>query len=85
MSIVIYYLETSPIIGGTVTSTRAEAFGMSEMSAALNRMQALRTLGRTHVAISVDNPDSVGKPGVDSVEDGKTPDGVDYTWKKRRP
>lgn len=26
----------------------------------------------------------VGKFGVDAVEDGKCPDGHDYTWKKRR-
>jgi hypothetical protein len=26
----------------------------------------------------------VGKFGVDSVVDGKCPDGVDYTWMKRR-
>jgi hypothetical protein len=25
-----------------------------------------------------------GKFGVDSVEEGKTPDGVDYSWVKRR-
>lgn len=28
--------------------------------------------------------DIVGKFGVDSVESGLLPDGVDYTWKKRR-
>jgi hypothetical protein len=26
----------------------------------------------------------VGKFGVDSIEDGVCPDGVDYDWKKRR-
>lgn len=26
----------------------------------------------------------VGKFGVDSIEDGVCPDGIDYTWKKRR-
>ena len=26
----------------------------------------------------------VGKFGVDSIIDGKCPDGIDYTWKKRR-
>ena len=26
----------------------------------------------------------VGIFGADSIEDGKCPDGVDYTWKKRR-
>jgi hypothetical protein len=31
-----------------------------------------------------ENPNQVGKMGVDSVEDGKLPSGEEYTWKMRR-
>jgi hypothetical protein len=83
MSIVIYYHTPDP--GGVDLFPAAEYLDMSEMSYALERMQVLRNLGRTFVTMCVENPNSVGKPGVDSVVDGKTPDGVNYTWKKRRP
>lgn len=36
------------------------------------------------VTITVNGMELVGKFGVDTIVDGKTPDGVDYTWKKRR-
>ncbi len=36
------------------------------------------------VTISVNGMELVGKFGADSVVDGKCPDGVGYTWKKRR-
>ena len=39
-------------------------------------------MGMTFVTMVSENPDSVGRPGVDSVVDGKTPDGVAYTWNK---
>jgi hypothetical protein len=34
------------------------------------------------VTMVSEDPNHVGKPGVDSVVDGKTPDGVAYTWNK---
>jgi hypothetical protein len=36
------------------------------------------------VTISGNGMEVVGKFGADSIVDGKCPDGVDYTWKKRR-
>jgi hypothetical protein len=36
------------------------------------------------VTIKVNGMELVGKFGADSIVDGKCPDGVDYTWKKRR-
>jgi len=36
------------------------------------------------VTIRVNGMELVGKFGADSIVDGKCPDGVDYTWKKRR-
>ena len=41
-----------------------------------------RRIGMTFVTMVSEHPDSVGRPGVDSVVDGKTPDGVAYTWNK---
>jgi hypothetical protein len=31
-----------------------------------------------------EDPNSVGKPGVDEIVNGKLPDGTNYEWKKRR-
>jgi hypothetical protein len=36
------------------------------------------------VTITVNGMEIVGKFGADSIVNGKCPDGVDYTWKKRR-
>ena len=44
----------------------------------------LRDNGNRFVTIASENPDSVGRPGVDSVEDGQLPNGEEYTWRKRR-
>ena len=38
----------------------------------------------TFVTIKVNGMELVGRFGADSIKDGKCPDGVDYTWKKRR-
>lgn len=36
------------------------------------------------VTIKGDEMEIVGMFGADSIVDGKCPDGIDYTWKKRR-
>jgi len=51
---------------------------------ALRWATELRDNGNRFVTIASENPDSVGQPGVDSVEDGVLPDGNTYEWKKRR-
>lgn len=83
MSIVIYY-HGPDMHGSPDLYPQAEYLGMDEMTKALDRMQHLRTIGRTFVGMVVENPDSVGKPGVDSIVDGKCPDGGVYDWMKRR-
>jgi hypothetical protein len=55
-----------------------------EMVEALTRANHMRTIGMSYVAMVGENPNQVGKMGCDSVEDGKLPNGEDYTWKKRR-
>ena len=46
-------------------------------------MDWAKVLGK-FVTIRVNGMELVGMFGADSVKDGKCPDGVDYTWKKRR-
>lgn len=36
------------------------------------------------VTISGNGMEIVGMFGADAIKDGKCPDGIDYTWKKRR-
>ena len=55
-----------------------------EMVDALTQANHLRTVGRAYVAMVSENPNQVGAMGVDSVEDGKLPNGEAYTWKMRR-
>jgi len=63
----------------------AKHFRPDEMNAALKFMEELRKdKNNQFVTFSSQISNMVGKPGVDAVVDGKTPDGVEYTWVKRR-
>ena len=55
-----------------------------EMVEALTRANHMRTVGMAYVAMVGENPNQVGKMGVDSVVDGRLPSGEAYTWKMRR-
>ena len=46
-------------------------------------MAYARVLGE-FVTITGNGMEIVGRFGADSIKDGKCPDGVDYTWMKRR-
>jgi hypothetical protein len=63
-------------------SARSEDY--IEMVAALTEANRLRSVGMSYVAMVSENPNQVGKMGVDSVEDGHLPSGEAYTWKMRR-
>ena len=63
-------------------SARSEDY--VEMVAALSEANRLRNEGRAYVVMASENPNQVGKMGVDSVEDGHLPSGEAYTWKMRR-
>jgi hypothetical protein len=63
-------------------SARSEDY--VEMVEALTEANRLRNIGRSYVAMVSENPNQVGKMGVDSVEDGHLPSGEAYTWKMRR-
>lgn len=63
----------------------AKHFQPNEMSVALKFMEDLRKdENNQFVTFSSQVSTMVGKHGVDAVVDGKTPDGVEYTWVKRR-
>ena len=75
----VFWMECDE--GGTMVP-RAQEFGSADMSGGLALMEALRTRQRNgadvrHVTMSSENPDSVGRRGVDVV-------GVGYSWTKRR-
>ena len=55
-----------------------------DLASALQHSKYLRDVGRSFVTMVSENPNCVGKQGVDSVVDGKLPDGTNYEWKKRR-
>jgi hypothetical protein len=55
-----------------------------EMVAALTEANRLRNIGRSYVVMVSENPNQVGRMGVDSVENGHLPSGEAYTWKMRR-
>ena len=55
-----------------------------DLAQALSYSAQLREDGNTFVTMVSENPNSVGKPGVDSVIDGKLPNGDVYEWKMRR-
>lgn len=66
---------------GTMVA-RSQEFGTEDMSGGLALMQALRARQLNgaevrHITMSSENPDSVGRQGVDVVDEG-------YSWTKRR-
>lgn len=56
----------------------------STLNGALRITEEKRQAGYTFVTMVSEDPNSVGKAGVDSVKDGQLPDGTEYTWRKRR-
>lgn len=75
MSIVIFYLDKDGV-------AHAPRYQDHEWNVAQQIMAVLRKQGHTHVIMSNEPDNMVGKPGVDSVVDGKTPDGHAYDWSK---
>jgi hypothetical protein len=76
MSIVVFWIE-----GADASAHRA--FDDGQLADALKFTEALRTAGKRHVTISSELGDSIGKPGVDAVEDGLLPGGDVYDFRKR--
>ena len=59
-------------------------FSNDHMKEALVATQDLRDRNFSFVTMVSENPNVVGKAGVDAVINGKLPDGSTYDWKKRR-
>jgi hypothetical protein len=71
MSIALYHVDPETL------APAVQFFGFTELTAVLAEAERLRHAGMRHVSISTENPESVGKPGVND----KLPEG--YDWHKR--
>ncbi len=56
----------------------------SDLTVVLNEAKRLRTNQKKHVCISSEPENCTTLMGVDSIEDGLTPEGEKYGWTKRR-
>lgn len=70
----IYY--TDPV------TDSSHSHNVETLHKALYHTEGFRLLGMTFVTMVAEDPDQVGKPGVDEVKDGKCPDGIAYDWNK---
>lgn len=61
---------------------RSHSHNFETLTEALRHAEGCRILGMTFVTMVSENPNSVGKAGVDEIKDGKCPDGVAYDWNK---
>jgi hypothetical protein len=63
----------------------ARSYDEEDLVEALRMCEVLRKQQRySFITMVSENPDSIGKAGVDSVTDGRLPDGSTYEWMKRR-
>lgn len=76
--------HTTYIVYWTMTNGDPASAGLSSLTAAIAYAELHRRQGMRFVTICAEDPNQVGKMGVDSIVDNKTPDGVEYTWVKRR-
>jgi predicted NUDIX family phosphoesterase len=73
----------------TVTTPHRQLLRSNQLTLALELCEELRRRKRNGEAISFigmvsEDANQVGEMGVDSIVEGKTPDGHVYDWKKRR-
>ena len=63
-----------------------KVIGKEETLKVLTLAEAMNVAKHMNEFVSIVGKDFeiVGRFGADSIEDGKCPDGVDYTWMKRR-
>ncbi len=69
----IYWADVNGVVG----SHDAE-----KIDEALRVTKERRDAGCRFVVMAAEDPNQVGKPGVDAVVNGKTPDGHPYDWSK---
>lgn len=79
----VYWMEDTESHLG-ISHPQFEFFKSNEMTEALNFMNGLRKRDDVEFVTFVSqNADSVGKPGVDTIANGMTPDGHKYEWSKQ--
>ena len=61
-----------------------EFIALSEALAFTHSLRNDKEEDITHVVLSCDNVNQIGKMGVDAVVDSKLPNGDNYTWTMRR-
>ena len=66
----------------TTADHQAWAQNEPQLAHALELVKEKRNAGFSFVTMVAEDPNQVGKPGVDAVADGKTPDGQVYDWSK---
>jgi len=66
----------------TDENNQAQGEETTELVQALKITKDKRDAGYSFVTMVSENTQHVGKPGVDTIVDGKTPDGQDYDWSK---
>ena len=71
----IYWTDKYGVVKGELSA---------DLIFALKLTEQLRRDGNSFVTMVSEDPNSVGKPGVDTIKDGMCPDGVAYSWVKRR-
>lgn len=79
--IVVYGLKVGNI--SDPVEVKSRVFPDTKLSEALSFCQQLRDERCINVVLSSEPSNMVGGFGVDSVENGKTPDGQDYEWSKQ--
>jgi hypothetical protein len=82
MSIVVFWIDPNKIEYGDGSS--CQEFNDDELGKALSFTEELRKAKCRHVVISSELGSQVGGNGCTAVEDGKLPDGSNYSWTKRR-
>jgi hypothetical protein len=61
---------------------QAQGQEVTELVQALQITKDKRDAGYSFVTMVSENPQHIGKQGVDTIVDGKTPDGHTYDWSK---
>jgi hypothetical protein len=74
---------TSVIVGGHLACDFKNFDGKTGMTDAMNFMEVKRKAGARFVTFCAEDPNCITQPGVDSVVNGKTPDGQVYDWTKK--
>lgn len=69
----IYWTDENNQVHGEETAALVQALQITKDK---------RDAGHRFVTMVSENIQHVGKPGVDTIVDGKTPDGHDYDWSK---